>query len=226
MLLRPHLRRRERLVGLLFPEVPERTGRQRLSHLLWQLRCWLPELPLETSAQEITLRPEPCWLDVHAFRQAAAREDLPSWIEALTHYRGDLLEGHYDEWLLEEREALYLQYVRVSYQASEELLRQGRFQELLPLAERLAQHEPFDERALRTLMRAYIAVGRRGAALAACERFDALAAEELGTAPEPATQALARAIRAGKPLASSGPASASSEDDSPEGLLRSAREAL
>ena len=226
LLLRPHLRRRDRMAALLFPEAPERMGRQRLSHLLWQLRQWLPELPVETTAQEVYLPPETHWLDVHAFRRAAAGDDLPSWLEALTHYRGDLLEGHYSEWLLEEREALYLRYVRVSYQASVELLRVGRFQQLLPLAERLAQRESFDERVLRTLMRAYNAVGRRGAALAAYERFVNLAAQELGSKPEPATQALASAIRAGEPGATMGRASASPSDDSAEGLLRSAREAL
>lgn len=45
LLLHPYPQRRERLVGLLFPDVLERKGRQRLSHLLWLLRQWLPELP-------------------------------------------------------------------------------------------------------------------------------------------------------------------------------------
>ena len=42
LLLRPRPQRRDLLIGLLFPDLPERTGRQRLSHLLWLLRRSLP----------------------------------------------------------------------------------------------------------------------------------------------------------------------------------------
>ncbi len=67
---------------------------------------------------------------------------------------------------------------------------------MLPIAERLVQREPLDERALRTLMRGYQTLGRRGAALAAYERCVALLLDEIGVEPEPATRALAQAIRA------------------------------
>jgi len=231
LLLRPYPQRRERLVGLLFPDVLERKGRQRLSHLLWLLRQWLPELTLETSSQEICLPPETRWLDVEAFWQVALEDNLDQWREALALYRGDLLEGVYDDWLLEERETLYLQYIRLSHRACDELLRRGHFKEALPLAERLVQREPYDEQALRTLMQAYRAVGRRGAALAAYERFVSAAADELGAEPEPATQALAQAIRfvAARTHSAAGlgnPGIPALEDDSPQALLYHAQEAL
>ncbi len=83
LLLYPHPQRRERLLGLLFPDAPERKGRQRLSYRLWELRQALPGLPLETSAREVCLPSEARWLDVEAFRRAAARDDL----DADTVYR-------------------------------------------------------------------------------------------------------------------------------------------
>ena len=172
------------------------------------------------------LPPAARWLDEEAFRQAAAQPDLDNWLAALALYRGELLAGVYDDWLLEEREALHLQYVRLLHRASEQLIRRQRFDEALPLLERLAQVEPYDEHAIRTLMRAYQALGRRGAALAAYERFVALAADELGVEPEPATQALAQAIRSATPHAPPRPAPSLPPDDSPPALLRHARAAL
>jgi len=226
LLLRPHPQRRERLTGLLFPEMPERAGRRRLSDCLWLLRRALPQLPLEVNPQEMYLAAATRWLDVDAFRQAAAQSDLDDWLVALTLYRGDLLASVYDDWLLEERETLYLQYIRLSHRACDLLLQRREFQKALPLAERLVQAEPYDEQALRTLMRTYQAVGRRGAALAAYERFFALAADELGVEPEPATQALAQAIRcSGSPL-NPAPVLPPSGDASPETLLHHARQAL
>jgi len=195
LLLSPHLQRRERLVGLLFPEMTESRGRRWLSDRLWLLRHSLPHLPIETHPHEVHLRRESRWLDVEAFQAAASGPRPEDWLQACFLYQADLLPSLYDDWLLEEREALYLQHVRLLHRTCTHLLQAQQFARALPLAERLVQTEPYDEQALRTLMRTYRQMGRRGAALAAYERFVALAADELGTEPEPASQALAQAIR-------------------------------
>ncbi|MBN1657289.1 MAG: DUF1670 domain-containing protein [Anaerolineae bacterium] len=226
LLLRPQPQRRDRLAGLLFPDVPEQTGRRRLSDLLWLLRRALPDLPLETNAQEVCLPPEARWLDVEAFRQFATQDDLDNWLEALALYRGDLLEGVYDEWLVEERETLYLQYVHLCHSACNELLRQQRLDQVLPLVERLVQAEPYDEAALRTLMKVYQGLGRRGAALAAYERFLVLAADELGAEPEAATQTLAQSLQGEDAALLHRPLPALPADASPEILLHRARQAV
>lgn len=226
LLLRPRPLRRVRLIGLLYPDLPERAGRRRLSDLLWLLRRSLSDLPLHVGPQEVYLPPDARWLDVEAFRQAAGRPDLSDWLEALALYRGDLLESIYDDWLLEEREALYLQQVRLSHRACDELLQRQRLGEALPLAERLVRAEPYDEKALRVLMKVYRAVGRRGAALAAYERFAALAADELGAEPDSATQALAQAIRRSSSRIRFGPTSPLPADDTPAALLRHGQQAL
>ena len=75
LLLRPRPQCRDLLIGLLFPDIPEQVGRRRLSDRLWLLRRSLPELPLETNVQEVYLPSKARWLDVEAFRQAAARPD-------------------------------------------------------------------------------------------------------------------------------------------------------
>jgi DNA-binding SARP family transcriptional activator len=226
LLLRPGAQRRERLVGWLYPDLPESAGRRRLSDLLWLLRGALPDLPLDASAQEICLPRERRWLDVEAFRRAAAGPSPADWQRALELYRGDLLANVYDDWLLEEREALYLQQVRLLHRTCEFWVGQGRFERALPLAERLIQLEPYDEGALRRLMTAYRQLGRRGAALAAYERFVALAADDLGAEPEVATRALADAIRSAGPYVQAKAHAPALEEGSALSLLQQGQGAL
>ncbi len=216
--------RRDRLIGLLFPDVPERTGRRRLSDHLWLVRQSLPDLPLEISAQEVFFPPESRWLDVEAFRQAVQADELSDWLHALTLYQGDLLESVYADWLLVERERLYLQHARLLHRACDQLVKEQQFGDALPLAERLVQAEMYDEQALRILMQIYRAIGQRGAALAAYERFVSLAADELGVNPEPATRALAQSLRDAEPLVIA-PAVIAADAD-PNVLWAHARQAL
>src|SRR5687768_8659050 len=64
LLLRPHPLSRERLIGMLFPDLSERAGRKRLSDLLWLLRAAFPELPLIATPTEVVLPADTRWLDV------------------------------------------------------------------------------------------------------------------------------------------------------------------
>lgn len=199
LLLYPHYRYRHQWVGLLFPDMPEVRGRRRLSDLLYLLRQALPDLPLEIERDCLHMAAEDRWLDVDAFRQAAAQDGLVSWQKALDLYRGELLTGYGIDWLLELREILHLQWVQLSHQVCQSLWNRQDYASALPLASQLVQAEPFDEDALRMLMQLYRALGRRGAALSAYERFVSLATTELGISPEPATQQLYQLILEGLP---------------------------
>jgi DNA-binding SARP family transcriptional activator len=159
LLLRPDISRRKRLAEHLFPDLLPRTGRRRLSDLLWLIRAALPDLPLVADAHELALPLSVRWLDTEAFVREATLPDLDAWLRALALYRGDLCAGLYGEWLLHERENIYLQYVTIAHRAADALLRAGRAEEALAIGERLVRDEPYDERALRMLMRAQSALG-------------------------------------------------------------------
>lgn len=90
LLLRPRLQQRHYLVGLRFPDIPERAGRRRLSDQLYLLRKSLPVLPLVLTGEMATLPVESRWLDVEAFHRAAATDRPDDWFEALDLYQGDL----------------------------------------------------------------------------------------------------------------------------------------
>ena len=99
---------RQRLAFLLWPDSTEPQARTNLRHVLHTLRRALPDADrfLDVGAAHAAV----------AARRAAAGSTSPPSRQALADgrpataavepYAGDLLEGSYDEWLLEERERL------------------------------------------------------------------------------------------------------------------------
>jgi DNA-binding SARP family transcriptional activator len=200
LLLLPSVQRREQIAGMLYPDESEKSGRRRLSDVLYLLRKSLSGLEIEQSRNSIHLPVEKRWLDVEIFEEAVVQSDLESWLGALRLYRGELLGGYGGDWSLEIRENLHLKYVHTAHKSLELLLHRRDIEAALPIAERLVQQEPYDEKALRILMQAYQAVKRRGAALALYEGFVDRAALDLQTEPERATQELAEIIRQALPV--------------------------
>lgn len=99
---------REELVDLLWPEVALDVGRNRLRQALSVLRSVLePDAAgapvLQADRHALRLLPGVLGCDVDDFKAALRRGD-PAAAQAL--YRGELLPGHFDEWLLEERRHL------------------------------------------------------------------------------------------------------------------------
>jgi len=98
---------REELAALLWPDVDQQTGRNRLRQTLSLLRAVLepPGAPPLIHADRRVLRcvPGALWCDAVAFEQAF-RAGRPT--EARNLYGGELLPGFYDEWVIDERERL------------------------------------------------------------------------------------------------------------------------
>src|SRR3954462_1371147 len=103
---------RQRLAFLLWPDSRGAQARTNLRHVLHPLRRALPDPDrfLEVTPRTLRWRPDaPLRLDVAGFQGALARahgDDVDALREAVDAYTGDLLEGSYDEWVLEEREHL------------------------------------------------------------------------------------------------------------------------
>jgi DNA-binding SARP family transcriptional activator len=106
--------RRERLAGLLWPDAGDDSARASLRQGLWRLRkaleAHLPPGVQYLLADDLTVAfnpMSPVWLDVAMLDQppngTASTERLK---EAVAVYRGELLPGFYDEWVLRERERL------------------------------------------------------------------------------------------------------------------------
>lgn len=182
------------LAGLFWPDVPEDRSRRNLSNALYRLRQTLgDDAPLQATAENVGVRDgATLWVDVAEFRTALAADDLP---QAVKLYRGDLLEGHYDDWLLAPRLALRTQALEAMEQLVVAREADGQFAGALRLARRLAQAEPLYEEGHRLVIRLLARLQRRHEALAHYDYLVSLLDDELGVELMPETQALAADIR-------------------------------
>ena len=96
---------RERLADLFWGDQPERKARSSLSTALWHIRrCFPYGEPILSDPHTVQFDPAcDLWLDFEAFESYASAEDTASLEAGLALYRGDFMEGHYDDWILNYR---------------------------------------------------------------------------------------------------------------------------
>jgi DNA-binding SARP family transcriptional activator len=218
-----HPQPRSRLASTFWPESTEGQARTNLRQLLHHLRGALPDPDDVLAVDHLTVRFKPdvrIDTDVDRFLaliaradRAAAGGDQAAQIDALeravAEYRGDLLPGCHDEWLLAERGRLQELY-RGALQKLAELLEEA--QQLdrgIGYGRKLLDLDPLDERSCRGLVRMLVARGDRTSAQRIYHRLVDDLDRELGVAPSAETQALfARLVQSRRTAAESPPESA------------------
>ena len=142
---------------------------------------WWDVLELDTLAREAARRAEAG--DMVGARTAAEG--------ALALVRGPLLADEPDaEWATQPRAAAARTAAEVRRIAGTAALATGQVGDAASHAAEVLRADPYDEAALRTLMRAHAAAGRPATALAEFARVRELLAEDLGVDPAPETRAL------------------------------------
>jgi DNA-binding SARP family transcriptional activator len=188
---------RQRLAFLLWPDSTEPQARTNLRHVLHNLRRALPDLDrfLQVTQRTLQWRPDgPCWLDVAAFQACLSRADgadgggVAALTEAVELYRGDLLEGAQDEWLLGEREQLRRRYLGALERLATLLAARGDHAEAIAHAEQLLRADPLHEQAYRVLMGLHDGRGDRARALHTYHACAAVLERELGVEPSSSTR--------------------------------------
>ncbi len=211
---RPH--RRERLAGLLWPDLPESSARANLRRELANLRQVLSPPaqgetatnitpPLDITRQTIQFSVSgDVWVDAPGFVASieGPQHSLERLEAAMGLYRGELLEGFslpdsalFEEWLLLQRERFGRLALNVLHQLAEAYRLQGKYERALGYAWRQAALDPLREQAHRQVMRLLAHAGRAGEALAQYETCCRILDEELGTEPSAATTHLCEQIR-------------------------------
>ncbi|HEX5166279.1 MAG TPA: BTAD domain-containing putative transcriptional regulator, partial [Thermomicrobiales bacterium] len=142
---------RERLAFLLWPDSTESQARTNLRHVLHNLRRALPDPDrfLTVTPQTLQWQPEAgYWLDVAAFETLAAQaeaepeaQQLAALREAVALYTGDLLDGWYDEWVLDERERFSRQYLQLLERLIDRLEAHGELAEAIQHGEQLLRQD-------------------------------------------------------------------------------------
>ncbi|MCA1815505.1 MAG: hypothetical protein LC746_03705 [Acidobacteria bacterium] len=211
---RPHPR--ESLAAVLWGDAPAERAKKYLRQALWHLQTVLDSQPRTGDDPRALLRAEHEWvqlnpdseisLDVETFERAfdAARAERGSQMRdetraslgaAVALYRGDLLEGWYQDWCLFERERLQNIYLLMldklmCHAESHDDFEAGQHYGALILRQDRAR-----ERTHRQLMALHYRAGDRTAALRQYARCVAALREELNVAPDRRTTELHRQIR-------------------------------
>jgi len=189
---------RDRLAVLLWGDMPEAQARGNLRQLLAATRRPAPFL--EADGGSIGFSDGMVETDLVAFDEAIAQDTTAALEHAAALYRADLLDGFslrdrdFDEWLTGERERLREHAVQLFLRLMERAAATG-VEPAIRWALRILAVDPVHEPAHRALMELYAAQGRHAAALRQYEQLRETLSRELGTRPEPETDALARRIR-------------------------------
>ena len=197
-------RSREHLAETFWERSAEEQGRASLRQTLTSLRKALPAVPesiVETDAHAVWLNPETVRVDALQFKQLATKQTEKALETAVALYKGELLrdfglrEHSFEEWLTEERR--YFEDLAIN--ACSELLRQlvkaGRHETSIPVAERLLTMDSLQEWAHFELIKSYSESGQRAAALRQFQNCVRILDRELGVKPGKNLQRLAETVR-------------------------------
>jgi DNA-binding SARP family transcriptional activator len=192
-------------VGVLVSRLRSVLGADRFqrSDAGWALAVdWLDVAELEARVDEAAAR-------MAAGNPAVARAAARA---ALALVRGDLLADEPDPvWAEAERNAVVRTVARARLIGAEAALAAGDRGDAAALAEGALDHDPYDEAALRVLMRSHAAAGRPASALAAYARMRERLSQDLGVDPAKETESLHTAILLSDAVLTGPPSIASTE---------------
>jgi DNA-binding SARP family transcriptional activator len=189
---------RAAIAGHLWPDVPEDHAHGSLRSALWRLHKAAPGL-VEVSPSALSLA-DGVRVDVRDLDDWARRVRDPGCsldeVEVPeAGYRGELLPGWYDDWVLLERERLRQLRMHALELVAERLAAAGRYCDALQAAYAAVRAEPLRESAHRTVVRVHLAEGNTTEALRAHEQFRLLLADELGVQPSEQMARLVQGLR-------------------------------
>jgi DNA-binding SARP family transcriptional activator len=197
--LRPRPRLRDAIAAELWPEVDGPSAAS-LRQALWLVRSSIasvglqPEAWLDVDQETLGLQPGATLdLDVARFERLAELADDPSAEEdALSLYRGDLLEGLGHECFAAERERLSDCYEDLLARISAARLSRGDVIGARQAATELLGRDPLREEAHAVLIAAYGLAGSRSQVVRQYRRVCSILRTELAVTPLPETDAAYR----------------------------------
>jgi predicted ATPase/DNA-binding SARP family transcriptional activator len=200
---------RELLADMLWPDADVTRGRMSLRTGLASLRRQLepPGTPAGTvlagAADSVCLHPGAFDTDVAVFNRAlemAAEapegpERARHWATAADLYRGELLAGYYEDWILPERERLAATYAETLQRLVRHLAAEHDLPRALGYAQAAVAAARQSEMAHRDLIRLYLALDRADAARQAMETLTEMLRDDRVT-PSAVTQELSAEVAA------------------------------
>jgi DNA-binding SARP family transcriptional activator len=208
---------REVLASLLWGDCPTSQSKKYFRQTLWQLQQMLHwDLArnvtrlLRVDDESLRLDSQPrLWLDSAVFEQAfvpvrgVAGEQINEQQARVLHdavslYKGDLLEGHYQDWCLFHRERLQNIYTAMLDKLMGYCEVRRKFEEGMAHGELLLRQDQARERTYRRLIRLYYLAGDRAGAIRQFQRCETALEQELGVPPSRRTLELYNQVRTDK----------------------------
>lgn len=205
---------REAVIGTLWGEMPEEQAKRALRQTLWQVNSTLEPFQItaskpfiEADGEWIRLNPHSAiWLDIARFedlekmtRRAKGQPHTETQIdqlnEAVSIYRGQLMEDCFKDWCIRQRRVFHGFYLQMLQRLMRSQRESGDFEGAMATAFTVLREEPASEKAHLTLMLLYYQEGDRTSALRQFEQYKRAVREELNAAPSRTVVDLSNSIR-------------------------------
>lgn len=186
---------RDVIATLLWPESPRETARARLRRMLHRIELTLGQHVFETNRENVRWSPA---IELRVDSQLFESDcDGGQFEQACLHYRGDFLAGfslpdcpEFDDWAFYRREALRGRLMHGLERLVQDSNAAGEHFAAAAHAVRLVELDPLSEVYGRHLIRSLLLAGDRSSAERHHAALTQRLREELGVAPEAATEAL------------------------------------
>ncbi len=195
---------RDTLLALFWPEFDTSHARRALRQTLYHLRRELGQGVIMSGDQSgVGVDTGRLWCDAVAFEQAIVEDRLEA---ALDLYRGEFMAGFhpdcgpdFEHWLDAARARLQRKAAAAAWSLAEGAEAGGDARLAGQWAQRVVDLLPYDEQAVRNLIRLLARCGDRGEAMLVFEALASRLERDLGLEPDVDTQALVAAIHEGEP---------------------------
>jgi serine/threonine-protein kinase len=195
------MQRRDRLVGLLWPELDQTHARGALRKAIHAVRATVGHDAVRSRGdEEIGLDASVFWCDAS---DLAASADQGLLGRAVELYRGELMPGfhltecaEFERWLEDERSAARERAAAAAWALARTLEAEKHLTDAGMWARRAARYSWDDERVLRRTMSMLARIGDHAGALSLYDEFAMRMRKELDAAPSPETVALVESLRA------------------------------
>lgn len=214
LLYRDQPQSREHLADVLWGEIAPEKSKGYVRKALWQLQSLLEshggQGMIRVDGEWLQINSDfDFWLDIKIFEKAFKNtqgvrgkdlkdELVKSIQDAVEVYRGELLEGWYQDWCLYERERLQYLYLAMLDKLMDHCEAHEDFENGLIFGKRILQYDRARERTHRHLMRLYYLAGDRTAALRQYKKCTAALKKELNVEPADRTRLLFEMLREDK----------------------------
>jgi DNA-binding SARP family transcriptional activator len=208
--------RRERLADLFWGEAEPNKARAALNTAIWRIRKILQlgtsgaARHLVTIGDDVILEhSQSIQVDTRQLENASRRvlklgdgdhlteQDIQDIGAVVDGYGGPFLDGHDDDWILQERERLHCLFVRTAFGLMRAHATQREYESALDFGRRILAIDALRESIQRDVMLLLVLNGQRAEAIRTYERLVRLLKSELDIEPMPETKRLHSDILSG-----------------------------